>query len=326
MYIALENNHRVRPSKQLRRAVCQCCDSPVIAKTGDKKVWHWAHEFLGNCSQKSKGEWHYLWQDFFNEDEVEVTDPKWPHNIADICIKDPRLPDGYLVVELQESNISLNKIHQRNNAYKHILWITNNLNKKPVKRNFTDPSLDNYAIFKHIQPTLIQLDVDNAYELDSHHPRELLIQLYLKHSRNNIESLIKYTGNKIDSADNHIKQANHLLNAINVLYIKPTNNTIQYKRPFEFYKNDCSTALYKKVGFSWSPDNKAWVSHYHKLHKASILTQLEISNLYNSLESLFKQLDYLTLFYQETFLNTNHHPVDAAVINKCKSTKQLNPL
>lgn len=325
MYIAIDNNQRVRPSKDLRKAICQCCGSSVIAKTGDKKVWHWAHEFLGDCTQKGKGEWHYFWQDQLDITEVEVRDPKWPNNIADICIRDPRLPDGYLVVELQESAISLEDIHQRNQAYKHILWITNNLNNKPHKRNFKDKSLNTYAIFKHTHIDLIQIDPDNAYRLGVIHARELLIQLYLKHSRDNIECLIHCTGNEIDSADHHLTQANHLLDAINTLYAIPsaTYAVVKYKRPFDFHKNKCSTTIYKKVGFSWSSDNKAWISSHNLLHDAYILTQLEIISIRNSLESLLEELDSLTKFYAETFLNTHYHKVERYRLNKCATTEEL---
>lgn len=126
MYIALENNTRVRPSKELRRATCMCCNEAVIAKTGEVMIWHWAHSSTSDCQQKGKGEWHYWWQDKLSLDEVEVRDNKWPNNIADICIVDNRLPDGYLVVELQESPISRDTVRARNEAYKHVMWETEN--------------------------------------------------------------------------------------------------------------------------------------------------------------------------------------------------------
>jgi hypothetical protein len=218
MYIALENNHRVRPSKDLRKAICQCCGSSVIAKTGDKKVWHWAHEFLGDCTQKGKGEWHYFWQDQLDITEVEVRDPKWPNNIADICIHDPRLPDGYLVVELQESAISREEVVLRNTAYKNILWITNDM-----KRNYLQKS------FKH----------DDT------------LPFVAQHTENN---KIVYHNTTYDITDINIKElfVNLYLNTISAN--KPSLRRLEI--PLTVSYNDRSKA--KAMGAYWNPYSKQW--------------------------------------------------------------------
>lgn len=125
MLIALdENDNRITATKEIRRARCLCCNTEVIAKTGNFVIWHWSHRADSQCpSSKGKGEFHYRFQKLFELNEIEVKSEKWQNNIADICIYDHRLPDGYLVVELQHSPISVEEVESRNKAYKNILWV-----------------------------------------------------------------------------------------------------------------------------------------------------------------------------------------------------------
>lgn len=184
MYIAVtETGQRVRPDKELRKALCQCCNETVIAKTGMVKSWHWAHTANSCAYSKGKGEWHYKWQNMLDVSEVEVRDPLWPNNIADICIRDPRLPDGYLVVELQQSPISDEDVYSRTTAYRNILWIVNT----------TDKALPRWAYSEIVSYRVVQCnDMGEFSELEysGHHYRigfkssvdmkEFLIQLYFK--------------------------------------------------------------------------------------------------------------------------------------------------
>ena len=324
MYIALENNHRVRPSKDLRRAVCQCCNNPVIAKTGDKKVWHWAHEFLGTCSQKAKGEWHYGWQDLFNEDEVEVRDPKWPNNIADICIYDPRLPDGYLVIELQESAISLEDIHQRNKAYKHILWITNNLNNKSTTRNFNDKSLNNYVILKHDNTNQLThacyLLTYGRYQTDKIDTRELFIQLYLKLGRDRLEETIKRTGDQLDSCIEDKNLTDEVLRTVRDTAIqKPIREITSFKiaKPIKMTVNPAAY-IYKLAGFSGSNSKRTWSIKSSKL-KDAVRQLIKHSQLLTTRHTdITNNLINQTAFYEQTFLNNQYHVSDYSQLNKCR--------
>jgi len=185
MYIAVtEEGYRVRPDKELRKALCQCCNDVVIAKTGMIKTWHWAHSANSCAYSKGKGEWHYKWQNMLDVSEVEVRDPLWPNNIADICIRDPRLPDGYLVVELQQSSISDEDVESRTTAYRNILWIANTTDKS---------SLPRWAYSEIVSYRVVECkDVGEFNELEyagqhyrvgfksSVDMKEFLIQLYFK--------------------------------------------------------------------------------------------------------------------------------------------------
>ena len=306
MYIALENNHRVRPSKDLRRAVCQCCNNPVIAKTGDKNVWHWAHEFIGTCSQKAKGEWHYSWQDLFNEDEVEVRDPKWPNNIADICIKDPRLPDGYLVIELQESAISLEDIQQRNQAYKHIIWITNNLSNKPRKRNFNDKSLNNYLILNHTNTNQLTHGyyLYTHYQTDNIDTRELFIQLYLKLGRDRLEESIKQTGDHIDYCIQNKNLVDSVLRTIHEAAMQqPTSEITAFKiaKPTNMTVNP-EAYIYQFAGFSGSKSKRTWSIKSSKLNAVVRHLTNHSHSLTTTHNELTNKLLDQTTFYEQTFL------------------------
>jgi competence CoiA-like predicted nuclease len=177
MYIALDvNKNRIRPTKEIRSGVCQCCNEMVIAKTGDKNVWHWAHAVNSDCPQKGKGAWHYWWQEQLAINEVEVRDLKWPNNIADICIVDDRLPfGGYLVVELQESPISRDTVKERNGAYKNIMWVSNLIAKPNVQK-----ALSHADILLCTHDEIDKFTSDGiTYAIKDMDVREFLIQVYL---------------------------------------------------------------------------------------------------------------------------------------------------
>lgn len=191
MLIAIKDGQRIRPSLQIRRAICTCCNDEVVARTGEYKSWHWAHKSNSNCyMSKGKGEWHYRIQSFFDNNEVEVRDPMWPNNIADICIRDERLRDGYLVIELQESSISGETIRSRNEAYKNIFWIYHD--KKQTERY---PKSIFYSVdknergksYKNNNDILVDINVfDQQFKIKvDEHFREtmILIRLYIEKTR-----------------------------------------------------------------------------------------------------------------------------------------------
>lgn len=46
------------------KAECPACKSRLVAKCGDIKIWHWAHENVKDCDTWSEGEteWHLNWK------------------------------------------------------------------------------------------------------------------------------------------------------------------------------------------------------------------------------------------------------------------------
>jgi hypothetical protein len=99
-----------------RSGVCPGCRSPVIAKCGTLKVWHWAHEAGGDCDPWSEpmGPWHLSWQGLVRPEAVEV--PLGPHR-ADI------VGNNDVVVELQHSSIDEMQVREREQFYGSMVWL-----------------------------------------------------------------------------------------------------------------------------------------------------------------------------------------------------------
>lgn len=100
-------------------AVCPSCGSPVVAKCGKIKVWHWSHS-TRDCDSWSEGmtEWHASWQDLFPLEwrEVVIRRGKQFHR-ADVL-----LPNGR-VVEFQHSSIGVGEIREREQFYQNMIWV-----------------------------------------------------------------------------------------------------------------------------------------------------------------------------------------------------------
>lgn len=120
MLLAVKNDQRVRPQLTGERAVCPQCDSEVLSRCGEIKIWHWAHCATERCDSWSEGEseWHLEWKSEVPDSWVEVCmNRNGQRHRADI-----QLPNG-IVVELQHSSISLSDIVARSQFYGYMVWI-----------------------------------------------------------------------------------------------------------------------------------------------------------------------------------------------------------
>lgn len=159
-----------------RRAICMCCNSEVVAKTGDINIHHWAHAVDANCimNNREMGEWHVKMQSLFDDSEIEVRDDKWPNNVADICIS-INLPDyDYLVIEAQHSPISAETVKQREDAYKNLIWVVDMNARTEIP-----------ASFNAVSPRRIISEKNGVFynkyigeKLDNQSLREFAIQLF----------------------------------------------------------------------------------------------------------------------------------------------------
>lgn len=104
-------------------AKCPICESPVVAKCGKIRVWHWAHRGKLICDPwwENKTEWHRAWQGLFPIDWQEV-----PHQAenGDKHFADVKTDQGW-VLEFQHSNISPEERQSRNAFYQKIVWVVN---------------------------------------------------------------------------------------------------------------------------------------------------------------------------------------------------------
>lgn len=102
------------------RGRCDACPTPMIAKCGTIKIWHWAHETLDHCDPWRQGEtaWHLGWKARFPKDWTEraiVRDGK--KHVADVLLPTNK------VIEFQHSSISAEEIVEREKFYRNILWV-----------------------------------------------------------------------------------------------------------------------------------------------------------------------------------------------------------
>ena len=98
-------------------ASCPCCGSPLLAKCGEVRVWHWAHERGGECDPWSEpvGPWHLAWQLAVPADRREVV--MLPHR-ADVVTASGG------VVELQHSPIPVGDVAARERFYgERMVWV-----------------------------------------------------------------------------------------------------------------------------------------------------------------------------------------------------------
>ena len=95
---------------------CQDCGQAMIAKTGDVKVWHWAHRTENpGCASAGESEWHLGWKALGPPDSQERT---VGNRRADV------LAPGGFTVEAQKSALTAAEVAQREADWKgRLVWI-----------------------------------------------------------------------------------------------------------------------------------------------------------------------------------------------------------
>jgi competence CoiA-like predicted nuclease len=109
MKFALYKGEKVEAEATLKGAVCQECDSEVIAKCGDINRHHWAHKRKNECYHYSNPEtkWHRDWKNNFPLEWQEVV--LYDSETGEKHIADIKTPNG-LVVEFQHSSIEKKEV------------------------------------------------------------------------------------------------------------------------------------------------------------------------------------------------------------------------
>ncbi|NQT13908.1 MAG: hypothetical protein HQ582_14235 [Planctomycetes bacterium] len=104
--------------------ICQFCSDKMVSKCGPKTTWHWAHAPKRNCDPWWENEtpWHREWKSRFPEEWRECVhhDPETNEkHIADIKT------DSGLIIEFQNSPMSLIELRSREKFYGNMIWIVN---------------------------------------------------------------------------------------------------------------------------------------------------------------------------------------------------------
>lgn len=107
------------------RGVCPHCGKTVVAKCGLVRRHHWAHVASQHCDEWFTGEtnWHLKWKGLFDASQCEVRVTKGDRfHIADVLTKDK------VVIEFQNSSISVTDVVKRESFYKRMIWVINGVN------------------------------------------------------------------------------------------------------------------------------------------------------------------------------------------------------
>lgn len=115
MIYALSHTGLVR-AKPETKGLCPHCQSIVIAKCGEIKIWHFAHVVNQDCDLWHEGEtaWHIEWKDNFPKEMIEKT--------IGIHRADLLTPSGF-VIEFQHSPLEPKAIRAREDFYKKMIWV-----------------------------------------------------------------------------------------------------------------------------------------------------------------------------------------------------------
>lgn len=131
MKYSLVNNIKSEPFKG-GKGSCILCGQETIAKCGTSKVHHWAHTSLKNCDPwwENETEWHRKWKNYFPKEWQEIV--HFDENTGEKHIADVKTSKG-LIIEFQNSPMSIDELDSREEFYKKMIWI---LNGKSFRKNF----------------------------------------------------------------------------------------------------------------------------------------------------------------------------------------------
>lgn len=141
MKFALINGERQEAQPNLS-GNCPNCDRPMIAKCGEVKIWHWAHQGKRLCDPwwENETEWHRAWKGQFPDgwqEKVSHADNGEKH-IADVKT------DRDWVIEFQHSYIKPEERRSRDAFYKKLVWVVDGMRRKRDGKQFIE-ALNNGA-------------------------------------------------------------------------------------------------------------------------------------------------------------------------------------
>lgn len=101
-----------------RRAHCFECGHSMVAKTGNVKIWHWAHKAANpECGLAGESEWHLTWKDRGLPGTQEV----WHE---DRCRRADVLSPAGIAVEFQHSSLPWDEVRARQADWGHrLVWM-----------------------------------------------------------------------------------------------------------------------------------------------------------------------------------------------------------
>jgi hypothetical protein len=155
MKYALANEQRLEAQPGLS-GKCPSCEAPMVAKCGEVKIWHWAHQGKRVCDHwwENETEWHRAWKSQFPDDWQEIVHraEDGEKHIADVKT------DLDWVIEFQYSHIKPDERRSRDSFYPKLAWVVNGDRRTRYKKQFMT-ALDEMGPV-HLQPLVHQVYLD----------------------------------------------------------------------------------------------------------------------------------------------------------------------
>ena len=127
MKFALVNGQRQKAQPNLL-GKCPTCDHPMVAKCGEVRIWHWAHQGSRFCDPwwEQETEWHRVWKGQFpvNWQEVVHQTETGEKHIADVKT------DRGWVIEFQHSYLTPEERRSRDAFYPKLIWVVDGTRRK----------------------------------------------------------------------------------------------------------------------------------------------------------------------------------------------------
>lgn len=127
MQYATVNGVRQEAEPKLR-GTCPNCGAEVVARCGQKRIWHWSHVGKLECDRwwEPETEWHRAWKALFPQEWQEVI-----HVAADgeRHIADVKNDRGW-VIEFQHSPLDPEERLSRENFYGTMVWVVDGMRYK----------------------------------------------------------------------------------------------------------------------------------------------------------------------------------------------------
>ena len=135
------DNLRSEPAPGLK-GDCPLCSAPMLAKCGERVLWHWAHRGRRHCDSwwESETPWHRTWKARFpeaNREVVQFDDRSGEKHVADVKT------DAGVVLEFQNSPMAASELRARELFYGRMLWIVNGESFRfSIGRSLPDPGCE----------------------------------------------------------------------------------------------------------------------------------------------------------------------------------------
>ena len=106
---------------------CLSCGRPMVARCGEIRVWHWAHQGRRLCDPwwENETEWHRVWKNQFPTEWQEIVHAAedGERHIADV-----KTHDGW-ALEFQHSNIRPDERRSRETFYQSLIWVVDGMRR-----------------------------------------------------------------------------------------------------------------------------------------------------------------------------------------------------